>query len=191
MYLSFAVNVGILTEEAAEDADGDLGIERALQVPHDVVGGELAAAVIRHALAQVDRDLLAVAADVPALGELGLRLEVLVVPGQRVVGQPDVEPAVGRPVVAVQIGDVAEFGRLQCAARLGLRRGGRGGLRCRGSGAASRRRRGGCWLAGGSGRRGGWRRAGRHAGAAAPPHAARTTAPVPAPKIVRNERLLT
>ena len=38
VYLSWAVNVGILTEEAAQNADSDFGIQGALQVPHHVVG---------------------------------------------------------------------------------------------------------------------------------------------------------
>ena len=119
----------VLTEEAPQNADGDFGIERALHVPDDVVGGELSTAVVRDAFAQVDRDLLAVGADIPAFGQLWLRLEVLVVPRQRVIRQPDVKAAVGRPVVAIQVGDVAEFGGLQRAARLWL-----GGARGRGLG---------------------------------------------------------
>ena len=62
---------------------------------------------------------LEVAADVPALGKLWLRLEVLVVAGQGVVRQPDVQPAIRRPVVAVQVGDVAEFGGDQFAPGFG------------------------------------------------------------------------
>src|SRR5205823_2284512 len=54
------------------------------------------------------------------LGELRLRLQVLVVAGQCVVREPDVEAAIGRPIVAVEVRDVAELGGFQRAARLRL-----------------------------------------------------------------------
>ena len=58
------------------------------EVPLDVVAGELAAGVPGHALAQVELDLLVVGRDVPALGEHGQRLELVVVGDQSVVGEP-------------------------------------------------------------------------------------------------------
>src|SRR5579864_7467749 len=44
------------------------------------------------------------------LGQLRLRLQIFVIACMRVVGQPDVQAPVWRPVVTVQVGDVAELG---------------------------------------------------------------------------------
>src|ERR1051326_9316397 len=78
---------GVLPEEAGDDANSDLRVQRTLGIPDHVVGGELAPRVIGHALAQIQCDLLQVAADVPALGKLRLRLEILVRSEERRVGK--------------------------------------------------------------------------------------------------------
>ena len=103
-----------------ERAGADLGVAHAQQVVLDVVAGELAAGVELDALAQVELDLLGVGAQLPALGQLRLGLELVVVArsgGRR----PARQTRTGwEQDVDFEAGQVADDGGAQRAALLHL-----------------------------------------------------------------------
>ena len=74
VYLSGVSIAGPPLAVRAQRRARQLRIAHAQEVPLDVVAGELATRVVRHAFAQVEGDRLVVGCDVPALGQSGLGL---------------------------------------------------------------------------------------------------------------------
>ena len=104
------------------DEPGELRIAHAQQVVLDVVAGELATGVELHALAQVQLELAQVAADVPAFGEHRLRLELVVVLDESVVGEEsDVDGGLG-DLVSLDGAEVANHAGIQRPAGFSSRR---------------------------------------------------------------------
>ena len=119
----------VLEEKALHEADhrgAGLGVEHPLQIPHDVVGGELPAVVPLDGLAQAQRPRLQVGARLPLLDEA--RAGDVVHAGHRQVVE-DLTRGVGRFDPAIRVGALevlAAHGEPQGAAlgqgALGLRR---------------------------------------------------------------------
>ena len=92
------------------------GVAHAEQVVPHVVTRILAAGVPLNHLAQIELDLLTVGAQVPTLGQLGLRLETRVVGNQAIEDRPRRVVLVGGGVVPVESRDVSGHAEAQCAA---------------------------------------------------------------------------